>query len=142
MAHITRRQSIAALVLGGGVAAAGLGLIVGGEEALVASIVRRVVGPYKMSGREFGAFMRDLDTPVGSAARVKFALYRTFSATEPDTLLRFAPTGIKDGFSTYERRVVTNFLTRTDYLAVGKDKEVTFNGEAGCRNPFAKLDVA
>ncbi|MBD8678337.1 hypothetical protein [Sphingomonas sp. CFBP 13720] len=142
MPRMTRRQSIATIIGGGVVGLAGLGFVGGRETGLIDSILRRVVGPYRMDDDQFTAFVADLATPQGAAARAKFALYRAVSVTDPDTLLRFAPTSIGDKYAMYERRVVTNFLTRTDYLTVGPTGTATFNGEAACRNPFAKLDAA
>ena len=142
MPSLTRRQSMAALVSGGVVTAlAGVSLFAGEEEKLIGSIIHRVVGSYRMNEEQFTTFVADLDTKKGSAAHAKFALYRAFAATEPDTLLRFAPTGMRDNYNSYERRVVTNFLTRTDYLSVGAEREASFSGEAACRNPFAKFDT-
>lgn len=142
MPRLTRRQSIAAVIGGGVVGLAGLGILGGRETGLIDSILRRAVGPYRMADDQFAAFVADLATPQGAAARAKFALYRAVSATDPDTLLRLAPASIGDKYAMYERRVVTNFLTRTDYLTVGSTGTTTFISEAACRNPFAKLDAA
>lgn len=142
MPRLTRRRSLAAILGGSVVSFAGLGFLGSNEKGLVQSILQRVVGSYEMEDAQFDAFMSDLETPQGKAARVKFALFRAFSATEPDTLLRFAPAGVGNKYEAYERRVVTSFLTRTDFLTVGAKVPVSFVGEPGCRNPFAKFDMA
>lgn len=142
MPRMTRRQSIAALVGGGVVGFVGLGFVGGREAGVIDSILRRVVGPYRMEDDQFAAFVADLATPQGAAGRAKFALYRAVSASDPNTLLRYVPGSIGDKYAMYERRVVTNFLTRTDYLTVGPTGTTTFNSESACRNPFAKLDAA
>jgi len=142
MPRLTRRQSIAA-VAGGGVAVGlgGLGLLSSREGDLVDSILRRVVGPYRMKDEEFTRFVADLGTAPGYGGRAKVSMFRAVAATDPDTVLRIAPSAFGRKYEDYERRVVTGFLTRTDFLAVGPQQPATFIGEPGCRNPFARFDM-
>jgi hypothetical protein len=140
MPPITRRTSIAALVGTGVIGLSGLHLL-GRERGLIDSILRRSVGRYRMEDDQFQAFVADLTRPE-DANPARLALYRVLSATHPDTLLRFAPASIGERHAVYERRVVTHFLTRTDFLAVSPGKPVTFNGEAACRSPFANFALA
>jgi len=142
MPTLSRRRLVAAVGGASVATVAGVGVAVSGEKALVASIISRVIGPHGLSDEDFTAFVADLRTYKSSAARAKFALYRAFSETDPDTLLRFAPVSFRDQYAAYERRVVTNFLTRTDYLFPGKKVQTTFLTAVGCRNPFAKFQTS
>lgn len=142
MPHITRRQSIAGLLGGGAVGIVGLGFLAGREGDLIDSILRRSVGPYRMEKDQFDAFVADLDTPRFPATPARFALYRAVTVTDPDTLLRLPPASFGEKYFWYERRVVTNFLTRTDFLTTGATGTVIFNEGTACLNPFAKIDYA
>lgn len=144
MRKLTRRQSIAALA-GGGVAmgALGIGLYASDEPGLVRSILGRAVGPFDMQEGDFSAFVADLDSEWGWTADAGFALFRLASAADPDVLLSYSPSAFRGLFEKYERKVVTNFLTRTDYLQIDpRTRKVSFIGDAGCRSPYARFELA
>src|SRR5688572_9216019 len=119
MRMFTRRQSIAALV-GGGLAAGGLslGFHVSDKADLIRSILGRAVGPFEMHNADFSAFVAELDTEQGWAGGAKVAMFRAILSAGPETLLSHSPSGLRERFEMYERKVVTNFLTRTNYLQV------------------------
>ncbi len=142
MRMFTRRQSIATLV-GGGVAAGalGLGLHVSDKADLIRLILGRVVGPFEMHVGDFSAFVADLNTGQGWAGGAKVAIFRAILSAGPDTLLSHIPWILRERFDMYERKVVTNFLTRTDYVQVDpREKNISFVGDAGCSSPFARFD--
>lgn len=143
MRHLTRRQSIAALAGGGlAVGTAGAGLLASDEAGLVQSILHRAVGRFDMPEAQFSAFVSDLGSGREWADSGRFALFRAISATGPDAVLPGGPEKLRDRFETYERTVVTNFLTRTDYAKIDPRKEkVSFIGDAGgCSSPYARFD--
>lgn len=141
MARLTRRQSLAALI-GGGAAVSVLGAgMFGGEANLVRSILSRVIGPFTMSDVDLSSFIADLETKRGTASEAKFALFRALSLSGPENMLPYAPAGLRDRFESYERQVVTNFMTRTDYVQIDpKTQHVSFVGDASCHSPFAVFD--
>ena len=143
MFALTRRQSITALVAAGGTAAlAGFGFLTDHRDNLVRTIIRRSVGPFKMADDQFEALMDDLEEPY-DRGRAKFALYRVVAATDPDTLLKLAPARLSESFQKYERRVVTAFITRTDYLKIRPENdEVTFIGGEACTSPVARWEAS
>lgn len=143
MRSLTRRQSIAALAGGGlAIGTVGVGLLASDETGLVRSILQRSVGRFNMPEAQFSAFVSDLGSGDGWADSGRFTLFRTISSTDPDMMLSHGPAKVRDRFHSYERAVVTNFLTRTDYLKIDPRKEnVSFVGDTGaCNSPFARFD--
>ncbi|KAA9013003.1 hypothetical protein F4U94_16995 [Sphingobium limneticum] len=140
MGALTRRQTVAALIAVGGAAAmAGVGFLADDREELVRTIIRRSVGDFKMADDHFEALIEDLEEPHDKG-RVRFALYHMVAITDPDTLLRLAPSRMSESYQKYERRVVTAFLTRTDYLKINpRTDAVTFVGGEACTSPFARI---
>lgn len=142
MFDLTRRQSIFAIV-GGGIAVGTVGAvsIAGDEGELVRSIIHRTVGPFKMDEANFTAFVADLDTHHSWSSGAKNSLLRATSAVGPNNVLPQFP-WLRDRFLTYEREVVTKFLTKTNYLQVDPAAEdIEFDGSLPCSSPFARFDL-
>lgn len=142
MPVLTRRQTLAGIAATGGVVAlgGGIGLLQDHRAALVRDILRRSVGDFRMADDHFAALLDDIDEPF-APSRLRLAFYRAATFTGPDEqLMGLAPARIAADFEQYERRVVTAFMTRTDYLAVDPTAQpVRFIGGSACVNPFARL---
>lgn len=139
-AVLTRRQSLAALVAGGA-AAAWYGFGVAADEGnLFRHIIDRSVGPFSMNASQFDEFMSDFHNTYGGQNKAKLAGFRVFSATGA-VGSRLAPMAVQDRYASFERKVVTHFLTRTDYLKVKRGEEASFVADAGCTSPFARFEV-
>ena len=142
MHGLTRRQTIAALL--GGSAAVGalaMGVRISDEGSFVRSVVERVVGPFRMEETQLAAFLDDLRIGDGWRDKARVGAFAMLSVSG-GALVPHAPGGIGEKHQRFERRVVTNFLTRTDYLQIDPTAQaVSFVGESGCSNPFALFDL-
>ena len=141
MRSFTRRQTIAALLGGSAVAGAlTVGIRFSDERHFVRAMVERGVGPFRMEDTQFVAFVEDLH--FGDEWRDKARLGAfTLLSVSGGALVPHAPGDLGGKYERLERLVVTNFLTRTDYLQIdNKAQAVTFVGDNGCSNPFAVFD--
>jgi len=145
MTELRRRTLLAGLGVGalGIVGFAGLEMT-SSETELVRSILDRLVGPFNMRKPQFDSFVSDLDTYRGRAGDLKMSGYRALSSGYLQWAPDVVPDRIGDEYDRYERKVLTNFLVRTDYLQLGNPQTdfVTMIGEAPCRSPFAQFDMA
>ncbi|WP_334656830.1 hypothetical protein [Sphingomonas panaciterrae] len=142
MTDFTRRQSFAVLAGGGAViGAAGVGAF-GAEPDFARSILHRVIGDFQMPEQEFARFVSDLQSATGTVARAKRTMLRAAAAQDlapvPNRPFRLA-----EKLEEYERKVVTNFVTRTNYLRIdSRTEQVAFLGQSdSCISPFAKFDL-
>lgn len=144
MVSLTRRQSIFAIAaVGSSVAFAGVGFLISKESSIVESIIRRRVGDFQMDDEQLTALVDHLRSTLGTPGQAKTLFYRMVTATDPDTLLRWAPGRAADPFHDYERRVVTAFITRTNYLKRASPTEaITFIASDACTSPFAKFKMS
>ena len=142
MQGLTRRATIAALLgSGAAVGALAVGLRINDEEGYVRSIVERVVGPFKMADDQYAAFVDDLEIGQGWRNNARLGSFILLSVAG-GALVPYAPGDIGNKYQQFERRVVTTFLTRTDYLQIDPaTQEVSFVGANGCSNPFANFDM-
>lgn len=140
MVAITRRQGLAALVAGGA-AAAWFGWGVAADEgALIRRIIERSVGPFTMNPSQFDEFLYDFHDTYGGQNRIKVAAFRMLSAAGGSGA-RLVPVEVQDRHAGFERKVVTHFLTRTDYLKSDETaREVSFVPDIGCSSPFARFE--
>ncbi|MEZ0497952.1 hypothetical protein [Sphingomonas sp. IW22] len=141
MPGLTRRQSIVALA-GSGLAAGAFGFgLYGDEQGLVRAILDRVIGPFRMSDDDFTAFFDDLSADSSPVDRAKFTVYRAVSAIGTDELPG-EPMRLSERVEVYERKVVTQFITRTDYARIDpRTDPVSFIGANPCSSPFAQFDI-
>ena len=145
MAELTRRTVLAGLGVSA-LSATGIATFetASSEAGLVRSILRRLVGPFNMRQPDFEAFVLDLDTYRGSAGSLKMAAYRMLSSDGTQWASSLVSERIGEGYERYERKVLTNFLVKTDYLRLA-DPEAEFASMIGagpCQSPFARFDMA
>lgn len=137
---VSRRVFIGAGIVGGFAAASGTGLYLWGadEKDTVRSIINRLVGDFRMSDSHFAAFLDHLDTHEGRMGEMKFIAYRGISDLDPDNSLSVLPGRFETLYEDYERKVLSEFLTHTDYLQINPETEsVAFIAGEACINPFA-----
>lgn len=140
-AVLTRRQSMAALIAGG-TAAAWYGFGVAANEGnLIRHILDRSVGSFLMNASQFDGFMSDFHHTYGGQNKAKLAGFRLFSATGA-VGSRLAPMAVQDRYASFERKVITHFLTRTDFLKVKRGGETNFVADIGCTSPFARFELS
>ncbi|WP_325284193.1 hypothetical protein, partial [Sphingomonas sp.] len=109
---------------------------------LVRSILNRVVGPFQMSDDDFTAFFDNLAENGSPVDRAKFTVYRAVAAIGADEFPR-EPTRLGERVDVYERKVVTQFITHTDYARIDPQSDpVSFIGTNSCSSPFARFDTA
>lgn len=141
MPSLTRRQALAGIAAAGGVAAIGGGLTMLPDHraGLARDILHRSVGNFRMADDQFAALLDEIDKPFAPSQQ-RLAFYRAANAAGSDRVLGLVPARIGEEFAEYERRVVTAFITRTDYLAVDPAvQEVRFVGGEACASPFARF---
>jgi len=142
MPFLTRRQTIAGIAATGGVAALGGGVAMVHDHRpdLVRSILNRSLGDFRMADDQFAALLAEIDKPFAPSSQ-RIAFYRAAAATGRNGLIGLVPARIGEEFEEYERRVVTTFMTRTDFLAINPlREEVRFVGGDTCTSPFARFD--
>jgi hypothetical protein len=140
MPGLTRRQSIATLAIGGG--AVGLaGIVMEDDARFIRSVLTRAFGKFRMADDQFSAFVVDFrhddrDRPTGA-----LAVMHGLSSVGVDRLPGQSFELMQDARA-YERRVVTHFVTRTDYTMIDPGADmVNFTGKSGgCVSPFARFD--
>lgn len=141
MPELTRRQifagiAVSALVIAGG---GTIGIMQDHRAELVRDILRRTVGDFRMADDQFAAMLDDIDQPF-APSRPRLAFYRATSVAGPEPLREWGPQRIGREFEEYERRVVTVFVTRTDYLSADPAMQnVRFIGGDACSSPFARF---
>jgi hypothetical protein len=136
VAELTRRTVLAGL---GVSALSATGLATFETASSEAGLVRS-----NMRQPDFEAFVLDLDTYRGSAGSLKMAAYRMLSSDETQWASGLVSERIGEGYERYERKVLTNFLVKTDYLRLA-DPEAEFAsmiGDGPCQSPFARFDMA
>lgn len=141
MPSLTRRQTIAGVAATGALAALGGGLVLLPDHraGLVRDILRRSLGDFRMADDQFAALLDAIDKPF-APSRQRLAFYRAATATSPEQIMGMAPGLIGEEFAAYERRVVTAFVTRTDFLAVDPRRQaVSFVDTDACTSPFASF---
>ncbi len=142
MPALTRRQTIAAL-LGGGAAvgALAMGMHLSDRGNFIRSTVERVVGPFRMEDAQFAAFVDDLRIGDGWRDKARTGAF-TLLSVSGGALAPYAPGDMGGKHQRFERQVLTNFLTRTDYLQIDPTTQaVSFVGDNACSNPFAVFDL-
>lgn len=141
MPELTRRQIFAGIAVSGAVIAGGgsIGLMQDHRAELVRDILRRSVGDFRMADDQFAALLDEIDQPF-APSRQRLAFYRAATVAGPAPLREWGPQRIGREFEEYERRVVTTFVTRTDYLAADPmTQTVRFVGGEACASPFARF---
>lgn len=142
MHGLTRRQTIAGLLGGSAVVGAlAVGVRLSDGDRFVRSVVERVVGPFRMEETQFVAFVDDLRIGESWRDKARVGAFNVLSVSG-GALAPHAPGDMGGKHQRFERQVVTNFLTRTDYLQIDPTAQaVSFVGESGCSNPFAVFDL-
>ena len=140
MVAITRREGLAGLAAGG-VAAAWFGWRAAADEsALIRRVIERSVGPFAMDEPQFLDFLDDFHDTYGGQNKFKVAAFRVLSSTgmPAEHLL---PLKVQDMKTTLERKVVTHFLTRTNYLQRENPSQmIELAADVGCSSPFARFE--
>lgn len=92
-----------------------------------------------MADDHFAALLDEIDRPF-APSRQRLAFYRAATVAGPDPLTEWGPQRIGREFEEYERRVVTTFVTQTDYLSADPvAQNVRFIGGEACASPFARF---
>ncbi|WP_033922628.1 hypothetical protein [Sphingomonas sp. 37zxx] len=140
--NVSRRAVFIGTVAGAGLIVAGGGaLALYRSDDLIRSVLTRSVGPFEMAAAEYAAFKahfletRNIDQAqaAGYLGAEMFGVLRTVAND--------APAVVGSKFDTFERMLVTYFLTRTTFLQNTKPTDpVTFLGPQSCFNPFARFD--
>lgn len=119
-----------------------LGLHANDQQGVLRSVIERGVGPFKMSNSEFSAFIDDLKINASWADRARFGAFAALSLGD-GKIASYGPNSVRDKFEMFERKTVTHFLIRTDFLQIEPSKsQVSFVGDNGCSSPFANLEIA
>jgi hypothetical protein len=141
MPALTRRQTLAGIAATGGVAAVGGGILWPQDHRgeVVRGILHRSFGKFRMDDGQFAALLEDIEEPFAPSHR-RHAFYRAANALAPDRALALAPGRIGEEFDQYERRTVTAFMVRTDFLAIDPaTQNVRYLGTDACTSPFARF---
>lgn len=145
--RLSRRSLLAGGVAVTALVATGGGLLIAGSDktALVRSILARLVGPFTMAGAEFDKMVAAVDArrlfPQGYKLAAMSALER--SGWSPEAMAQ-APASVRGDVEKLERAILTEFVTRTTYLA-NPDKArdpILYLGPQPCSSPFARFDMA
>lgn len=140
MVEITRRQGLAGLGAGAAVAAwFGWG-VAADEGVLIRRIIERSVGPFTMDAPRFQDFLYDFRDTYGRQNRLKVAAFQALPGAGASAE-RLVPAKVQDLKAAFERKVVTHFLTRTDYLRITNPSQgINLVLEIGCSSPFARFE--
>lgn len=142
MPALTRRQTIAGIAATGGlvVVGGGAGLLAqDNRTALARSIIERSFGPFRMADDQFAALIADVEGTY-PPSRKRYAFYRAATMAVPERALAYAPGGLGEDLAQYERRVVSAFMTRTDFLSRRDEQaKLSFVGGEACTSPFARF---
>lgn len=141
MPALTRRQTLAGIAATGGIAAVGGGILWQQDHRgeVVRGILRRNFGDFRMNDVQFAALLEDIEEPFAPSHR-RHAFYRAANAPGFDRALALAPGRIEEEFGEYERRTVTAFMLRTDFLAIDPaTQSVRYLGTDACTSPFARF---
>ncbi|MBY0345219.1 MAG: hypothetical protein K2Q29_15315 [Sphingomonadales bacterium] len=142
MPALTRRQTMTGIAAAGLLAGigGGVGLLQDHRLHLVRGILHRSFGEFRMADDQFTALLSAIDETFAPSAQ-RLAFYRAAALAGDGRLTDWAPGRIGEEFAEYERRAVTAFMTRTDYLAIDPARQmVSFVDQNACASPFARFD--
>lgn len=133
-------------VLVGGAAVVGVGALGAGatvrltDESYLRDTLERLVGAVRMAPADFSSFARAFRARFDELDSIRAMPFRAGEAIGASPLLeRYAPLSIGEKMERFERTLVTDFLTRTDWLFMAADEPVGYLGEGPCANPFAEV---
>ncbi len=105
--------------------------------SFIPDMLHTLVGDYRMDAAQEEQFIADLAETYGAEKLTAFAgLYRLRAGTGLGT--EYTDEKVDD----YERRILTDFLTSTDYLSKQDQAvpEISYRGlRQPCSNPYAKF---
>ncbi|MBI1687011.1 hypothetical protein [Caulobacter hibisci] len=109
------------------------------EEDLVLSVLHRLVGPFEMSRENLTALTQEVKLP----APLKSSVLATVEQLGGAGALKKASSGANESIVDIERRALTEFITKTDYLRREAPSDpVLYKGFQSCTNPYAKFDFS
>lgn len=144
--RLSRRSLLAGGVAVTALVATGGGLLIAGSDkaALARSVLARLVGPFAMDDAEFGKMVAAVDArrlfPQGYKLAIMASLER--SGWSPEAMAQ-APASVRGDVEKLERAILTEFVTRTTYMANADRARdpVLYLGAQPCSSPFARFEM-
>jgi hypothetical protein len=122
--------------------AGGVTILALDDRDMLRVLLREVIGPYRMSEAEFEKFRQGFKYRYGLPNRmITSAVAAAETTGAAASLIDLATESAASRYDRLKRNVLTEFLTRTDYLSGGAEAEVTYVGDQPC-SPFARFDFA
>lgn len=141
MAKVTRRQIIVGSTVTGAILLAGGGFVVAQDHRseLPREIIIKSVGHLNMHDDQFAPMLDEIYRPFQPSMQ-RLAFYRSVLAAGPIALDEMKSHRIGVEFEELQRRVLTEFYTKTDYLAISDSSGlVRYLGANACSSPFANF---
>lgn len=141
MAKVTRRQIIVGATVTGAILLAGGGVVVAEDHRseLPREIIIKSVGHLNMPDDQFAPMLDEIYRPFQPSMQ-RLAFYRSVLTAGPIALNQIKSHRIGDEFEKLQRRVLTEFYTKTDYLSTyDSSGPVSYLGANACSSPFANF---
>ncbi|MET0377148.1 MAG: hypothetical protein ABW128_23180 [Rhizorhabdus sp.] len=144
--RLSRRSLLAGGAAAAALATTGGALLVAGsdKEALVRSVLARLVGPFTMADADVASMVAAVDARKLFPQSYKLAVLSSLERSGwSDEAMRHAPAAIRDDADKLERAILTEFVTRTTYMTVADKARdpILYLGPQPCSSPFARFEM-
>lgn len=121
--------------------AAGMTTLALDDRDMLRAWLREMIGPYRMSEAEFEKFRQGVIARYGMPNRMITSAVVAAERTGTASLIDLASDSAASRYERLKRNVLTEFLTKTDYLSGGAETELSYLGDRPCVSPFARFDL-